>query len=336
LNLSDGVWGSPGGDAKQYKSKEIDIRWYPDTQSITLAGKLKDVLKLKLISLASISEQLAKTPEASDHDDYSDGHEGHVASPTHPDVASPTNSDTAGDLQNVVETIRIEMKTLKNQLTKFQNATNSAIKDLREASIKISDEDVNEDKDEELKNLRQENEKIKDENKALTERINNLAYTLADLNNKAKIAENEKASLVCALGILQDDSKHASIAKPNQQKAQWRLQENRHGKKNGVNSPRKVLTADKPEMTDFAGTNKYNPLQILSESQNDDDAGLSNEAASPAVNESYQSPTLEKPKGQSREKSMRTKPRLSSNLCGFLLFSVGFYLGKILKARGGI
>ena len=31
LNLSDGVWGSPGGDAKQYKSKEIDIRWYPDT-----------------------------------------------------------------------------------------------------------------------------------------------------------------------------------------------------------------------------------------------------------------------------------------------------------------
>lgn len=115
--------------------------------------------------------------------------------------------------------------------------------------------------------------------------------------------------MVCALSILQDDSKHASIAKPNQQTAQWRLQENRHGKKNGVNSPRKVPTADKPEMTDFAGTNKYNPLQILSESQNDDDAGLSNEAASPAVNESYQSPTLEKPKGQSREKSMRTKPK---------------------------
>ena len=126
------------------------------------------------------------------------------------------------------------MKTLKNQLTKFQNATNSAIKDLREASIKISDEDENEDKDKELKNLRQENAKIKDENKALTERINNLAHTLADLNNKAKIAENEKASLVCALSILQDDSKHASFAKPNQQTAQWRLQENRHSKKNDV------------------------------------------------------------------------------------------------------
>jgi hypothetical protein len=28
--------------------------------------------------------------------------------------------------------------------------------------------------------------------KALTERINNLAYTLADLNNKTKIVENER------------------------------------------------------------------------------------------------------------------------------------------------
>ncbi|CAB3999511.1 Scavenger receptor cysteine-rich type 1 M130 [Paramuricea clavata] len=151
----------------------------------------------------------------------------------HPDVASLTNSDTTGDLQNVVETIRIEMKTLKNQLAKFQNATNSAIRDLRESCIKISDEDENENKDEELKDLRQENAKIKDENKALTERINDLAYTLADLNNKAKIAENEKASL-----------NHRS-----------------------------------------------------------------NEAVSPAINESYQSPTLEKPKGQSKENSMRTKPK---------------------------
>ena len=109
-----------------------------------MAGKLKDELKLKLIYLTSISEQQAKNPEAPDHDDYSDRHEGHVASPTHPDVASPTNSDTTGDLQNVHETIRIEMKTLKKQLTKFQNATNSAIKDLREASINISDEDKNE------------------------------------------------------------------------------------------------------------------------------------------------------------------------------------------------
>jgi hypothetical protein len=35
------------------------------------------------------------------------------------------------------------------------------------------------------------------------------------------------------------------------------------------------------------------------------------------------------------EKLGREPKPLSSNLCGFLLFSTGFYLGKILKAREG-
>ena len=44
LNLSDGDWGNPGGDAKQFKSEVLDMRWYPESQSITLNGKLKDEL----------------------------------------------------------------------------------------------------------------------------------------------------------------------------------------------------------------------------------------------------------------------------------------------------
>ena len=31
LNISNGVWSSPGGDAKQLKAKDIDLRWYSDT-----------------------------------------------------------------------------------------------------------------------------------------------------------------------------------------------------------------------------------------------------------------------------------------------------------------
>ena len=61
LNLSDGTWGSPGGGAKQYKSDNIDLRWYPETGSITISGKLKDEIKEKLISLSTISRQLANT-----------------------------------------------------------------------------------------------------------------------------------------------------------------------------------------------------------------------------------------------------------------------------------
>ena len=42
LDLSDGVRGRPGGTAKQFKFDDIDLRWYTDTQSITLNGKMKD------------------------------------------------------------------------------------------------------------------------------------------------------------------------------------------------------------------------------------------------------------------------------------------------------
>ena len=59
LNLSNGDWGNPGGDAKKFKSEALYMRWYPESQSITLNGKLKDGLRMKLVSLAGISEQLA-------------------------------------------------------------------------------------------------------------------------------------------------------------------------------------------------------------------------------------------------------------------------------------
>jgi hypothetical protein len=35
------------------------MRWYPESQSITLNGKLKDEIRTKLVSLAGISEQQA-------------------------------------------------------------------------------------------------------------------------------------------------------------------------------------------------------------------------------------------------------------------------------------
>ena len=71
LNLTDGDWGNPGGDAKQFKSKALDMRWYPESQSITLNGELKDELRTKLVELAGITEQLAK--ESCDGGDASDG-----------------------------------------------------------------------------------------------------------------------------------------------------------------------------------------------------------------------------------------------------------------------
>jgi hypothetical protein len=59
----------PGGDAKQHKDENIDIRRYPETKSITLSRKLKDEIKEKFISMASISRESANTEKENEVSD---------------------------------------------------------------------------------------------------------------------------------------------------------------------------------------------------------------------------------------------------------------------------
>ena len=61
--MSDGIWGCPGDHDKRCKSEKIDMRWYPDTKSITLNGALKEEIKAKLKSLASVSKGLANAED---------------------------------------------------------------------------------------------------------------------------------------------------------------------------------------------------------------------------------------------------------------------------------
>ena len=114
------------------------MRWYPESQSITLNGRLKDELRTKLVSLAAISE----------------------------------NINQNAILKNTIEVIKAEIEALKSQLTSYQDATNSAILDLTVSSTKLT----NNEKTSKLEKLRQENKKLKDENNALAERVNNLIY----------------------------------------------------------------------------------------------------------------------------------------------------------------
>ena len=139
IHLSDGDWGNPGGDAKQFKSEALDMRWYPESQSITLNGKLKDELRMKLVSLAGISEQLANEindgGEASGGlTDNPEGNDGCGASVLNASMNSKENSANIDEntiLKNTVEVIKAEIEALKSQLTCYQEATNLAILDLK-------------------------------------------------------------------------------------------------------------------------------------------------------------------------------------------------------------
>ena len=57
--MSDGNWSTPGGHAKLYEDKDIALRWYSDTKSITLGGKLAKEFEEKLNSMVSVSQNVA-------------------------------------------------------------------------------------------------------------------------------------------------------------------------------------------------------------------------------------------------------------------------------------
>ena len=86
-------------------------------------------------------------------------------------------------LEDTVEILKTQLVSLR---FKSQGQRSEKTKEIDEAQTEC---------------LRRENEKLKEENIALNERINNLGFILADLNTKLKISEGEKASLLIQLDI---------------------------------------------------------------------------------------------------------------------------------------
>ena len=210
LNMSDGVWDCPGGEAKRYKSGNLDMRWYQDTKSITLNGERKNEIKEKLISLALVSKQVKDSV-----------HEAGV-------VDDQYSLEDAN--QNQEDTYQLSLKTLKYQLEALTinvKENKNAIKSISDKRTKDLDQTKVQELEKQLDFLKDENDKLKNENlclksenKDLIERTNNLSYILADLQGKAKNAELEKDSLITAMRLLvlesnTEDKTNVSINMPN-------------------------------------------------------------------------------------------------------------------------
>ena len=41
LNLHEGSWRCPGGDGKLFESKDVSIKWYEASQTVTVSGESK-------------------------------------------------------------------------------------------------------------------------------------------------------------------------------------------------------------------------------------------------------------------------------------------------------
>ena len=193
LNLHEGRWSSPGGDGKLYEAGDVSIKWYANSQTITVYGENKAEVEEKLKSAAFVSKDLSSNIVV--NTDVSEVH-GHQPEAS---LASPAT------VNDPLE----EFKEFTNgkllALTKEFHANLSIVnKTSLEHSIKLNNF-IPQDSERELNALRKKNSELKKENSCLKERINNLSYVLADLQDKVKYAEEEKSSLVTT--ILHNDAK---------------------------------------------------------------------------------------------------------------------------------
>ena len=187
--MSDGNWSTPGGHSKLYQDEDIALKWYSDTKSIILGGKLAKEFEEKLNSMASISQELA-------NEDLP------FVNRTDKAVLGVQTATSGWDSSPEASFKHLESRLLKLSEDFLENKlpiNNTLLDHSNQLNGLKNDDKVK------LSALEKENHELKVENSALEERINNLTYILADLQGKVKHAEEEKASLITVIRLLNNN-----------------------------------------------------------------------------------------------------------------------------------
>ena len=171
------------------KDEDIALKWYSDTKSIILSGKHAKEFEEKLNSMASISQELANEdlPFVNRMDKA---------------VVGVQTATSAWDSSPEASFKHLESRLLKLTEDFLENTlaiNNTLLDHTNQLNGLKNDEKVK------LSALEKENHELKVENSALEERINNLSYILADLQGKVKHAEEEKASLITVIRLLNNN-----------------------------------------------------------------------------------------------------------------------------------
>jgi polyhydroxyalkanoate synthesis regulator phasin len=150
-------------------------------------------------------------------DNGGEGERSHHPSHSHNDLLHDYDDCIGGEGQHI-SLLEETVKTLRKEIIKMQEdfeinneGTNNLLSRLTSKVTSLYeirlDEGENNPRLEVVEVIQNQNSALKSENEFLRERIEVMTYTLSDLNNKIKAAEQEKESLLTAIRLIYEDSK---------------------------------------------------------------------------------------------------------------------------------
>ena len=145
--------------------------------------------RYRKISANSIAIEDTKIPDEDDHIE--------IGNEDNPICIDNNNNST------LIKSLDCQIKSLVKEFTTNKTTVEKTLQDHSKVLSQLQNRETNREFD----RLRKENLELKRQNDEFSERIHNLSYILANLKNKAKLAEDEKASLITAIKLLYKENK---------------------------------------------------------------------------------------------------------------------------------
>lgn len=202
-------WSSPRGNCKQYQAENgLDIRWYLTSKSLCIDGPAGDSLKTQLTILVNnIEQESVSIPEATDE-------------PSSFQMLNHANNIHDCDASNVsLQKITEIIRRLEERMNERMAELSHEIKEIKLDSLHSTrgDTDISQDS---IRNVIQENASLKNQNKDLKERCENLVYVMGALKRDLNNLEEEKKSLLTVIKLIQADAEKLQ-QKPNEHQNNW-------------------------------------------------------------------------------------------------------------------
>ena len=198
----DGVWSSPGGDAKMFKSDEgLSLKWYGrKSKKIVI---LKDSSEGYLAKFLRVHVNSSNPPEVdgsvSDCIDISDDYNLNIDNIVEkPDCCSESSvksfdlrlNQAISRMQEIEDKLDCKVNFILDELCVLKNKTVCSVYEQR------------------ISMLEERNCKLEEENDLLMNKFTASSCIISDLNSKIKDLENDKLSLVTAIKLIQVQDNH--------------------------------------------------------------------------------------------------------------------------------